>query len=203
VSRYGRAKETAYQLGKYSKEVKRDLEAILTSSQTSAAGSTVSAANMACFSAQVDASHLHKTGGSGTAMTETLLNTALQTLYTDGGEPQFLSIPPGEALNIASYAAVVSSNAATRIREVEGKTIVNAVEVYVSPFGEVKVVLNRFQPTIDHLLYQSDMWKLSVLRPWTRETLAKTGDATKMMIIGEFSLKHMNQKASSVVRKSA
>ena len=49
------------------------------------------------------------------------------------------------------------------------------------------------------------MWKRVALqgRNWFRETLAKIGDATRMMIVGEFSLKHMHQKASALVRESA
>jgi hypothetical protein len=204
VSRYGRAKETAYQLGKYAKEVKRDLEAILTSSQAAAVGSTSVAANLAAYSAQTATGNLVKTGGSTTAMSEANLITALQTLYTNGAEPTLVTIPPGEANNVATYAAasgryrtIDTGSAAAR------QTIVNAVNLYVSPFGEVKISLNRFQPATDHLVFDPKMWKLAVLRPWTRETLAKTGDAVKMMIIGEFSLKHLNQAASGVVRKTA
>jgi hypothetical protein len=49
------------------------------------------------------------------------------------------------------------------------------------------------------------MWKRVYLqgRNWFRETLAKVGDKTSMMIVGEFSLKHMNQKASALVREMA
>jgi hypothetical protein len=43
------------------------------------------------------------------------------------------------------------------------------------------------------------MWSLATLRPWMRETLAKTGDSVKQMIVGEFSLKHKNFKASGIV----
>ena len=204
VARYGRAKETAYQLGKYSKEIKRDLEAILTSSQSSAVGSTSVAANTACFSAQIDSGNLSKTGGSGTAMTETVFLTALQTLFNNGVDPKVTLIPPAESINVANYAS-----ASGRYRTIDtsdtgsNQKIVNAVNLYVSPFGEVKVALSRFQPAIDHLIYDPQYWKLAVLRSWTRETLAKTGDATKMMLIGEFGLIHRAQKASGVVRKSA
>lgn len=204
VARYGRAKEIAYQLSKYSAELKRDLEAIMLNSQVAAVGSAGTARTFASYQAMVDASLLYKTGGAATAMTETLLLTALQGLYTQGVDPSILMIPPGEAVNVANYAAASgryrtlntgASNAQT--------TIVNAIDLYISPFGEVKVVLNRFQVNTDHLIFEPDMWSRVVLRPWTRETLAKTGDSTRMMIVGEFSLKHRNFFASAIVRKSA
>jgi hypothetical protein len=64
-------------------------------------------------------------------------------------------------------------------------------------------VLNRFLKAKDTLVYDPEMWKKVTLRPWFRETLAKTGDNTTMMIVGEFSLKHKNQRASAVIRESA
>ena len=210
VKRYGRAKETAYQLGKYSAELKRDLEGIMTSSQASAVGDASSTpSKFAAFGAQVAAANLLKTGSgvtlgsatTGVALSEPNLNAQLQLLYTNGAEPSLVSIPPGESAAIAAFAS-----AAGRYRTIESgsssdKKIVNAVNLYVSPFGEVKIALNRFQPVTDYLIFDSSMWKRTVLRPWTRETLAKTGDAHKMMLVGEFSLKHKNQAASAIVRK--
>jgi len=205
VNRYGRAKETAYQLGKYSAEVKRDFEAIATSSQAAVVGNNSTVASLfAAFGAQVAGANLFLTGGSGVAMTEAKFLTALQALYTAGSNPSVAMIPPGESINIASYAS-----AAGRYRTIADETtgesltkVINVVNLYVSPFGEVKVALNRFQPITDHLIFDPTMWKREVLRPWSRETLAKTGDATKMLIVGEFSVKHKNQLASAIVRKA-
>jgi hypothetical protein len=46
------------------------------------------------------------------------------------------------------------------------------------------------------------MWKLATLRPWSREPLAKVGDAERVMIVGEFGLMHRNFAASAYVRKA-
>jgi hypothetical protein len=67
----------------------------------------------------------------------------------------------------------------------------------------VKVVINRWQLNTDYLLFAPDMWKRAVLRDWFKEPLAKIGDSERVMIVGEFSLQHMNQKGSGIVRKSA
>jgi hypothetical protein len=202
VATYGRAKETAYQLAKASAEVKRDLEGIMLNSGTKAAGSSSVASTFDSYQAQIDAGNLFVTGSSSTAMTEAKLLTALQGLYGLGVDPSILMIPPGEAVNIASYAA-----ASGRYRTIptggQDKKLVNVVDLYVSPFGEVKVVLNRWQVNTDHLIFDPSNWRRCVLRSWTREPLAKTGDAHRMQIVGEFSLKHKNFKASAIVRKSA
>jgi hypothetical protein len=81
----------------------------------------------------------------------------------------------------------------------KSNNIVNTVNLYVSPFGEQKVELNRFLKAKNTLIYEPEMWMQATLRPWTRETLAKTGDAEKQMIIGEFSLKHKNFGAGALI----
>lgn len=204
VARYGRAKETAYQLSKYAAEVKRDLESIYLSGQTTAAGSDTVARTMNSFQAQVDTSLLVKTGSSTTTMTETVLMTTLEALYVNGVDPEILMIPPAESIAIANYAAAAGryrtlSDAQSKASSV----LVNVIDLYVSPFGEVKVVLNRFQLATDYLIFDPGMWERPVLRPWSRETLAKVGDSTRMLIVGEFSLRHKNYFASAIVRKSA
>jgi hypothetical protein len=48
------------------------------------------------------------------------------------------------------------------------------------------------------------MWSKPTLRPWERKNLAKTGDSTKAMLLGEFSLKHKNSLGSAlIVQKTA
>lgn len=211
VAHYGRAQETAYQIAKYSAEVKRDLEAIMTlATQASAVGDSSTASTFAGFSAQVAAANIVKTVSGGTVlgsattgvdMTEAQFLSALETLYNAGAEPKMVMIPPGEATVIAAFASASGRYRTIDTGSAGEKKIVNAVNLYVSPFGEVKVALNRFQTAYDHLIFDPSMWKRCVLRPWSRETLAKTGDATKMQILGEFSLKHKNQLASAIVRK--
>ncbi len=211
VARYGRAKETAYQVAKYGQELKRDLEGTLLSGQAAVAGSNSVARLFAAYQAQIAGSESTtiggtlrlKTGGAATTMTEAMLVGTLQLMYTNGVDPDVLMVPPAVSLVVAAYAS-----AAGRYRTIPtedpkaARKLVNAVDLYVSPFGEVRVVLNRFQLATDSLIFDPSMWVLATLRPWTRETLAKVGDATKMMIVGEFSLKHKNQSASAYVRQA-
>jgi hypothetical protein len=104
-------------------------------------------------------------------------------------------VKPADALIISSFA-----NSASRPRDIgDGQKLVNSIKVYVTPFGELKVVVNRFIKTTNALLYDPSNWKKCVLRPWTREALAKTGDNEMQMLVGEFSLKHVNQAASGLI----
>jgi hypothetical protein len=83
------------------------------------------------------------------------------------------------------------------------RAIINVVDLYVSPFGEQRVVLNRFLKAKNTLVFDPSMWKKVNYRNWFRETLAKTGDNTTMMVVGEFSLKHRNKQASAAIVEAA
>lgn len=198
VSTYGRAKETAYQMAKSAAQVKRDLEhAFVGSAQDKATGDASTARTMAGFQYQLDSGSVSYTGGTSTVPTEAMLLAALQTCYTNGADPSIISVTASNSLTVAAFAS-----ASGRYRTVGGAngttgTITNVVNLYVSPFGEEKVILNRFQKAKNTLIYDPESWAQCTLRPWTREALAKTGDANTQMIIGEFSLKHKNFKLSA------
>lgn len=193
VKTYGRAKETAYQLAKASEEVKRDLEHAMVGLDQALVN--VDAATARKFASASQQIHSDTTTAGGTApLDEGMVLANHQAIYTAGGDPSILMIKPADSLIVAEFAYATG-----RERNIDGQKVTNAVKVYVSPFGELKVVLNRFMKTTNALTYDPEMWKRAVLRNWTRTTLAKTGDNDMHMLVGEFSLKHMNQKASGLI----
>ena len=208
VSTYGRAKETAYQLSKKADELKRELEYHLVGKvQNASAGADgVSARTFAnafgtdpnsdaVISADVTVTIDSDTGTAGNQagpLTEAAVLEANQKMYEAGSEAKFLMIKPADSLIVANFAAASGRN-----RDfATGMTVVNVVDLYVSPFGEQKVVLNRFLKATEALLMDPAMWSLVTLRPFTRELLAKTGDNDRHLIVGEFSLKHKNYKGT-------
>jgi hypothetical protein len=205
VSTYGRAKETAYQLGKKSAELKREFEYHLIGiSQNAAVGSESVVRKFgnvwgtgASGVAQISAGNVVDHTATPVALTENDILTANQNLYQAGGEATVLMIKPADSLIVAGFTA-----AAGRYRTFDGsadRTVVNVVDLYVSPFGEQKVVINRFMKADRALLFNPVNWKVAVLRPWSRIPLAITGDAHREEIVGEFSLKHLNTGASGAV----
>jgi hypothetical protein len=77
-------------------------------------------------------------------------------------------------------------------REVTGNrqaTIIGAADVYVSDFGSVNVVPNRFQRERDAFVLDPEYAGVSFLRPFSTVELAKTGDAEKRMLVVEWGLK--------------
>ncbi len=207
IETHGRAKETAYQLAKVGAEMKRDIEhTMVGQSQDATAGDASS-------TARLTGSVLGKDNGSadciatgaitdmGTAtLTETKLNEALQSMYDNGATPEVLMIKPADATVVASFAYSSPSGGSTRIRDMGSSTkIVNSVQIYVSPFGEVRVQINRLIKSDKALIYQPSMWSMEILRPMTRTLLAKTGDADKHALVTEFGLKHKNYLGSELI----
>lgn len=202
VSTYGRAKESAYQLAKSSSQVKRDFEnALVGTAQDKAAGdnTTPTARTFAGYQKQIASGNITYTGAGPAALDEAHFLTNLQTVYNAGAEPNTVMVTPSNSLIVADFA-----KASGRYRTMQTGTggdneVVNAVDVYVSPFGRVMIKLNRFLKSGNTLVFDPAQWKKSTLRNWTRQTLAVTGDAMRQMLVGEFSLKHSNQAASGII----
>jgi len=204
VSTYGRAKEMAYQMAKSAAQVKRDLEnALVGTAQTSAAGNASTASSLAGAQQMVVSGNITYTGSGATALSEAFLLTALQAAYTAGAEPSRIFVTPSNSVILAGFAAAAGRYRTIDTGSSSKGTIVNVVNLYVSPFGETKVEINRFQKAKNTFIIDPDMWSLPTLRPWTRESLAKTGDSIKQMIVGEFSLKHKNYSAAAMVVEAA
>jgi hypothetical protein len=66
--------------------------------------------------------------------------------------------------------------------------------VYVSDFGVVRVVPNRFQRERDGLVLDFSMCSIPYLRSFRTRKLAKTGDAEKTLLVVEYTLR-VNQEA--------
>ena len=208
VSTYGRKKEFAYQMAKSAAQVKRDLEiAYIGLAGTKQAGDGTSNAStgpakMDSAQVQIASANIVRTVANGDPLTEAFLVQALQAAYVSGAEPSRIMVTPTNSVVLAGFAA-----AAGRYRTLSGsdaKKLVNVVNLYVSPFGEQKVEINRWLKAGNTLVYEPDMWSKPTLRPWERKNLAKTGDSTKAMLLGEFSLKHKNSLGSGlIVQKTA
>ena len=188
VKTYGRAKETALQLGKTLKSIKRDLEFSLVGvDQAAVAGSSAVARKMASLINQISTGV--DAGANATdSLTEAKLLEAGETAYNNGSEPDTFMICPKDAQIVAGFSAASGRN-----REIaQGKTLVNAIDLYVSPYGEYRVVLNRELKSTHALLIDPTMFKTCTLRPFTRTLLAKNGDSDRHHIVGEVSCKHTN-----------
>ena len=195
IALYGRAKETAYQLSKTLKAIKKDLEfAYVGVDNAAATGSSSVAREMASATQQINTDVDAGTNPTD-ALTEAKFLELHEECYDNGSDPSVVMLKPADARIFSNFAA-----AAGRTRDFDtGTALVNVVDLYVSPFGELRTVINRHQLSTHAFLIDPAMWRSMVLRPFTRELLAKTSDADTHAVVGEYSLKHMNFDADGMI----
>ena len=198
TSNYGRAKQTAYALGRSLRSIKRDLEhAMIGASNAQVtgnnSGSPVAREMDSCD--QLIHADTTEAGGSA-AFTETMLLNLGQKCFNEGADPTILMIKPADAIVVSNFTA---SSGRNRTFNDENKTLTAAIDLYVGPFGSYKTVLNRHQMTTHAFLLDPSMWRSAVLRPFSRTLLSKTGDSEKHFVVGEYGLQHLNQKGSGMV----
>lgn len=209
VDKAGRRSELAYQLAKRSAELKRDMESIMLCNQAAAAGSAgVSTAlrktgsllaflktntdkgsggNDPTYTTQPTATRTDALDANLRTFTESILKSVIQKVWTAGGTPKILMVGPVNKQRVSGFAGIAEIR-----KEVTGKsqaTIIGAADVYVSDFGAVSVVPNRFQRERDAFVLDPEYAAVAFLRPFQTEELAKTGDAEKRMILVEWGLK--------------
>ena len=195
VATYGRAKETAYQLAKKLIAIKLDLErAFIGVDNDKVTGGSSTKRKMASVSKMI--STTVDAGGSATdPLTEDKLLELGEDCYNNGSKPSVLMIKPADSRIVSNFAY-----AAGRNRELaQGRRLVNVVDLYVSPYGEYKVIMNRHQLTTHAFLIDPAMFKTCVLRPFARTLLAKLGDADNHFIRGEYSVKHNSFADSGMI----
>lgn len=191
---YGRASETARQLVKKGKSLRLDLERSRVGvDQVTVLGGDAVARRSASVSQLIHADNKIAVGG---ALTETNTRTAIRTAFNAGSDgAETFMVRPAHAELISEFAGT-----ATRMRDVGAKAteIVVKVDIYTTALGTLRVVINRELKSDFAILYDPSMWKSVALkgRAWFRETLAKTGDNEKIMLVGEYGLKHENQKGA-------
>ncbi len=207
VQKAGRKKEMVYQLMKRSKELRRDMEFILTGNQAPNVGNATTARALRPLCGWYATNVARNTGGangtttaaatdSGTQrqLTESLVKSMIQAAWTQGGDPDLIMSGPFNKTVISSFTG---NN--TRMQDTTDKKLVAAIDVYVSDFGTHKVVANKFSRDRDLHILTTDLWAVSSLRPMQTVDLAKTGDAEKGMVIVEYTLEARNEAGSAVV----
>ena len=213
VDKAGRRSELTYQLAKMGAALKRDMESSLLANQAAVAGNTTTARRTAGLPAWLTSNTDFGTGGAdptvgstptaartdGTqrAFTEALLKDVIAEVWTSGGTPKMLMVG---AFN--KQAASAFSGIATKFRDVpagQQAQIIGAADVYVSDFGTVNIVPNRFQRARDAFVVDPEYASLAILRPIQQMELAKTGDAEKRLMLVEYGLKVSNQAAHGIV----
>mgnify|MGYP003650355676 CR=1 FL=1 len=226
VDKAGRKTETAYQLAKAGQELKRDMEKTILGNVIQSNGTAGSAARVLgsiqtwlltnFVSEGTGGAPAGPVGGNGTAVRtsagsgnygafeEAKLKEAVKSCFENGGNPTLLVVPPTQKQAVSAFTGI----AAQRFEAPSDKqtTIVGAADVYMSDFGTLSVVPDRFM-TADGgtgggeqaLLLDPTMASIATLRPFESNLLAKSGDSEKHQMLVEYTLQVSNEKAHGIV----
>ena len=218
VNTAGRRREMAYQIMKRGKELKRDIEKRLCSSQgavigTAATGRECAGVGRWLWNNQV------KTGGA-TATTVTVasgvptvdstasgiagtfleadLKACLSACWDDGGNPTMVLCGSWNKQKASAFSGIATLYRDTA-PDMGQASIIGAADVYVGDFSTVNIVPSRFTETDEVYVLDVDYWKVAYLDPIQQTTLAKTGHADKRMIWAEYTLEACNPLSSGKV----
>ena len=204
VDKYGRDSEMAYQLELRYGELANDEESAAvgdaggTGRQIAVAGDAVTAREFACVQEQLDASVIvDATGETTVAGLEADLIAAHLATYNAGGNPNYALTDPLTAGYFANFAL-----SAGRTRDIRNeKTLVNVIDLYVSTYGELDVVLDRNMTQTNNciLLVDFNYMATPVLRATRDWPIGKTGDNDKRQILRESTVAVLNTKAHALV----
>lgn len=199
----GRKDELSFQLSLASLEIKRDMESSATQLDVLATAPRQSRGLRGWCVDNVNrnggtlASYTANTGytaGTLRAFTESQVKDVLQQIYTAGGEPDYIMLPPALKQTFSGF-----TGNATRMDKSEDAKLYSSVDFYVSDFGTLQCVPDRFQATRDVFVLESAKWAIAYLRPFMTMELAKTGDAEQRELLVEWTVEARAPKANGVV----
>ena len=208
INKAGMTSEMAYQIAKAGKELKRDMEFDLTGVNVATVGSSGTGRKLRGFEAWCNTNDAHGAGGSthGTTgavtdgtqrvLTEALVKSSLKACYDEGGNPDLLLVGSFNKQKVSGF-----TGNSTRMDMAEDRSLVATIDVYVSDFGEVRVVADRILRSSGRttMIVDTEMWHTAMLRPFTVQDLAKTGDSEVKQLIVEYTLVSKNEKASAKI----
>lgn len=217
VNKAGRSSEMAYQMAKRGKELKRDMETVLTSNQKGVAGATGTARKMRGLEAWLSTNTNRETtatsggtkGKSATnnnatsaavdatttrAFSETNLKKVLALIYAAGGDPTTIMVGPHNKQTFSTFAGRSFARAM-----VSAETVQAAADIYASDYGDLKVIPNRFSRDRTCIIFDPEYAAVAFLRPVFTYDLAKTGDSIRKDMRVEYSLEMRNEAAFGCV----
>ena len=217
----GRKSTQAYQLAKRAKELKRNMETMLLDDTLKTIASSGSARATASVGAWMGGPIVLETpvldgtqatvvglqnlgagsvGPDGTTVpsavagSTTGINETVSRIWDKGGTPDVIMCdgPTKQTISSSSVGGAVVADPIGNNSGGKAITAVNAVDVLVTDFGTFKIVPNRFSVPTFAYFFDYDLWSIDYLRPFRTETLAKSGDSVKQLLITEYGLRSKN-----------
>lgn len=212
VDKAGMKSALAYNKAKMYKELMRDMEKMVVSSNVAVLGSGAAAAKAAGLGALIYTNANHGVGGStvahtsgfatvaptagtGRALTDTIYKATLQTTYTNAGKvPKAAYFSPAHKVVASGFTGIAQNR--FEVKGTNQGAIIGAADVYVSDFGAVNHVPHYMMAGSTNVYgLDLDEIKIAYLRPFQSTPLAKTGDSIREQVLVDATLRVEAEKA--------
>lgn len=191
--------EYSYQVGIAMKEIARGIETAIFAS-TAATGTSNTNRVMKALESFITTNTA--SGADGTL--KSILDSLIEKAYIAGGTPNRVFCHPNTKSKFAANLGVQSGGTMVNYRNIAASDarINGNVDVYVSNFGVVEFVPDRFIPTAAassgygrYWLLEQPKIRMAFLRPIKHVPLPPDGDRTRGMILGEMTMEVMAESA--------
>lgn len=212
TNKAGRKSELARELMKAGREIHTDIEKRAVGNYASVAAAAGTAGLFGGMQAWITSNDSRGSGGSdggfsagvvaagtnGTqrAYTETLLKTVLQLVWAAGGNPKMVITNGSQKQAEAAFVGLAD---ARRDSGDKALTIVAAADYYISDFGKIAFVADRFADARSALIVDPEYADLAVGEALAPFDLATTGLAKRKALRTELTLRCLNQAAHGLV----
>lgn len=207
----GRDNEMNYQMMKAGIELKRSMENALVGlnnakvvRNNTTAGELGSMLSYIATNDNLGATGTSPTGdgsdarGEGTqrVFTEALLEDVVDKIFAQtGGAADTMLLG---SFNKRAFNKFLGRATSTD-QQVTAGSIINAVDLYKSDYGVMKVIPSVYSRPRDALIYKKDKWAVAFYRQMKAKDIAPIGDAERKQIIVEYTLEARNEKSSGLV----
>lgn len=135
---------------------------------------------------------------STSAFTVAGLKTVIKNCWQSGGDPQVIMVGGATKQVVSGFAGI-----ATLYREAgktsKGTAIIGAADLYVSDFGEHRVIPSRIQRNRTAFVLDMDYWNVAFLRAISQKEIARTGSSMKRFIDVAYTLVAKNPGSSGKI----
>lgn len=198
VDKAGRDREVAYVKLIKGLEQRRDMEKTIVMSQAKSSSDPRKMGSIAAYMTNVskvspsttatgDGTDVTDGAGTNAALSLAKIDAAMLAAYNDGGQPDIMIMHPNNKAAFSNLSSGSVADAQLQYSAPKEIAIVGSVSMYLTDFGELNVVIDRFIGDEHVWLLDTDYYAIGHLpgRLFSSTEVAATGDGQKFAIVSE------------------
>tara|TARA_R110002020_G_scaffold445445_1_gene657344 strand:- start:1353 stop:2288 length:936 start_codon:yes stop_codon:yes gene_type:complete len=205
---YGISSQMAKEMALKTVELRRDCELAIvglgdaagTGRLTGAVGAAGTARELKCVQSQISSDTTTTAAAVGSLLESDVLDNHKKIRIKGGGKDLFLVHSIAAALDVAQFVSPAGTEVSGRRRDLALETrLVNAIEVYKTPWGTLTSVQDDFIDPNSALLLDNEYIEMKYMQGFHSKPLAEGGFYTKRGLLVEMTPAVLNTFASGLI----